>query len=177
MLGLMEYRAGIASRITASLEWLRAGLRAEKRPDQAPAMPATSPIWPAIPQDGGDWFACRTPGEAWRLREVGQTDWHALDDRGFRVFQAQVAESGGRMETLTIEWDGPRRVEVRQRTLGHSLDGDRRDCPAILRRSEGWVDFHYYRAGNPVGHERLSRDHWGHPAGAAGGGRQDRAAA
>jgi hypothetical protein len=78
-----------------------------------------------------------------------------LSNHEFRYLQGRVADAGGEMTVREVHVEFGDRVETLCRTVGHRLDGESRHQPGLARYTAAWSDFYYYRAGNPVGHERL----------------------
>lgn len=156
-------RRSLREGLAASAEGLRAGLRAGAGATffaAAAARPTRSDPLPVVPPDGGTWLAHAAADGIWRVRDTtgpgGDGSWQRLDRQGFGELRLLIAEAGGVMVTVQTREEGGRLVETRQRTRGHVLDGDRRDLPAIVRRCDRWVEYFYYAAGAPMGHERLS---------------------
>jgi hypothetical protein len=88
------------------------------------------------------------------VRSAGGEEFR-LNDHESRDLQGRVAESGGEMTVREVRVEFGDHVETLCRTVGHRLDGESRHQPGLARYTAAWSDFYYYRAGNPVGHERL----------------------
>ena len=141
--------------------WLRERASALRLPmafgqGEATGRRPRAPMAPLPPAGPGGWFAQEAPDGSWRIRDTEGGPWHRLDGRSFGEFRVQVADAGSIMLAVQLRQENGRLVEIRHRTVGHSLDGDRRDCPAIRRRCDRWIEYFYYTAGNPRGHERMS---------------------
>ncbi len=141
---------------------VRDGLAALKAGASIPApsrLRRSDPL-PAVPAEGGTWLAHVGPDGTWRVRDAtglaGDGTWQRLDRQAFGDLRLLIAEAGGVMVTVQTRNEGGRLIETRHRTRGHVLDGDRRDQPAVVRRCDSWVEYFYYAAGAPTGHERLS---------------------
>jgi hypothetical protein len=159
-------RAGWAARIGA---WLRPAGRGLAGAAPDPTVGGAS--IPPLPVGGGDWIAHRAADGGWLLRGTEQRGWTTLTPRGFQEFRVRVAAAGGCMTTVEpIAGSRDADAQVRRRTVGHWLDGDTRDRPAILRQQGGWVEYYYYRLGNPLSYERmgLATRATAHPAALAG---------